>query len=144
MDKFKEIRPIVLGILIKNNKILIAEKYDTSKQSYFCRCLGGGIEFQETSKEALKREYLEELKINVEVKEQIDIVENIFEYNGKKAHEIVFMYEVEMDEAQYKEKYEITDTAGTFEAKWVDIEEFIKGNKVIYPTILLPYLEKKM
>lgn len=28
MDKFKEIRPIVLGIVKKGNKILVSEGYD--------------------------------------------------------------------------------------------------------------------
>ena len=32
MDKFKEIRPIVLGLAIKNNKILVSEGYDKSKR----------------------------------------------------------------------------------------------------------------
>lgn len=141
MDKFKEIRPIVLGILIKNNKLLVAEKYDTTTKSYFCRCLGGGIEFQENSRYALKREYLEELNVDIEVKNLIEVVENIFEYNGKKAHEIIFMYEIDIDDSQYKEIYKVTDTAGTFEAKWIGIEEFINSNKIIYPKVLLSYLK---
>ena len=43
MDKFKEIRPIVLGLAIKNNKILVWEGYDNVKNQTFYRCLGGGI-----------------------------------------------------------------------------------------------------
>lgn len=31
MDKFKEIRPIVLGLAIKNNKLLVGEGYDNIK-----------------------------------------------------------------------------------------------------------------
>ena len=31
MDKFKEIRSIVLGVAIKNNKILVSECFDSSK-----------------------------------------------------------------------------------------------------------------
>ena len=45
MDKFKEIRPVVLGIAIKNGKILVSEGYDKVKKKTFYRCLGGGIEF---------------------------------------------------------------------------------------------------
>lgn len=67
MDKFKEIRPIVLGIARKDNKILVGEGYDKIKKQTFYRCLGGGIEFLETSQEALKREYKEELGIDVNV-----------------------------------------------------------------------------
>ena len=31
MDKFKEIRPIVLGIAIKDNKLLVGEGFDNVK-----------------------------------------------------------------------------------------------------------------
>jgi ADP-ribose pyrophosphatase YjhB (NUDIX family) len=140
MDKFKEIRPIVLGVLIKNNKILVGEKYDNVKGEYFYRCLGGGIEFLETSYDALKREYLEELKVDVEVNDLIDIVENIFELNGKKAHEIIFIYKVSMENVHYKDEYEIDDGAGKFYAKWIDINEFIHDNKTLYPKALIKYL----
>ena len=67
MDKFKEIRPVVLGIVKKDNKILVSEGFDKVKKQTFYRCLGGGIEFLETSVEALKREYQEELHIDIEI-----------------------------------------------------------------------------
>lgn len=35
MDKFKEIRPIVLGIVKKDNKILVSEGYDKTKNETF-------------------------------------------------------------------------------------------------------------
>ena len=59
MDKFKEIRPIVLGLVRKDNKILVSKGYDESKEQEFYRCLGGGIEFLEKSEGALKREFKE-------------------------------------------------------------------------------------
>ena len=61
MNKFKEIRPIVLGLAIKNGKLLVGEGYDKIKDQTFYRCLGGGIEFLEKSDEALKREFKEEI-----------------------------------------------------------------------------------
>ena len=45
MDKYTEIRPITLGLAIKNNKLLVEEKFDKVKNQTFYRCLGGGIEF---------------------------------------------------------------------------------------------------
>ena len=85
MDKFKEIRPIVLGLAIKNNKILVSEGYDKVKDETFYRCLGGGIEFLEKSEEALKREFMEEININITVKDFLGISENIFTFQGKKS-----------------------------------------------------------
>ena len=77
MNKFKEIRPIVLGIARRENKILVSEGYDKSKNQTFYRCLGGGIEFLETSQEALKREFKEEIDIDIEID---DFLRNIRKY----------------------------------------------------------------
>lgn len=71
MDKFKEIRPIVLGIAQKDNKILVSEGYDKIKKEIFYRCIGGGIEFLEKSKDALKREFKEELGIDIIVEDYL-------------------------------------------------------------------------
>ncbi len=142
MDKFREIRPIVLGVAIKNGKILVSESIDSVKHQSFCRCLGGGIEFCETSEMALKREYMEELGIPIEVKNLIKVVENIFEYEGKKAHEIVFLYEIDIDDKDYKEEYKAVEDGKDFVAKWVDISEFIEGRKIMYPKEIIAYLQK--
>ena len=141
MDKFREIRPIVLGVAIKNGKILVSESIDSVKNQSFCRCLGGGIEFCETSEMALKREYMEELGIPISVKNLIKVVENIFEYEGKNAHEIVFLYEINIDDKYYKDEYKAVEDGKDFVAKWVDISEFVKGNKIIYPTNIITFLE---
>ena len=133
MDKFKEIRPIVLGVAIKDGKLLVSEAYDSVKNNYFYRCLGGGIEFQETSIDALKREFKEEINIDIEVGNFLGVAENIFTYNGKKGHEIVFFYEINIPENLYQEKY-IQDEDGEIgEAVWVDIKDFKNGSKILYP-----------
>ena len=107
MDKFKEIRPLALGIAIKNNKILVGEGFDKIKNQTFYRCLGGGIEFLETSSDALKREFKEEIGVNINVKDFLGISENIFTYEGKKAHELILFYSIEIPDNYYKEEYNI-------------------------------------
>lgn len=140
MDKFKEIRPIVLGVAIKDGKLLVSEAYDSVKNNYFYRCLGGGIEFQETSIDALKREFKEEINIDIEVGNFLGVAENIFTYNGKKGHEIVFFYEINIPENLYQEKY-IQDEDGEIgEAVWVDINDFKNGSKILYPKEIFKYL----
>ena len=140
MDKFQEIRPVVLGIVKRGNKLLVSEGYDKTKKQKFYRCLGGGIEFLETSKEALKREYMEELGIKIEVKDFLGIVENIFTYQGKDAHEIVFFYDINIKESDYKEKYHIIDDNAETNAYWIDINEFKNNNKILYPKEIFKYL----
>ena len=140
MDKFNEIRPIVLGMVKKNNKILVSKGYDKVKDEEFYRSIGGGIEFLENSKEALKREFKEELDIDIEVGNFLGISENIFTYNGKNAHELILFYEVYIRDEDYKEKYHIIDDNCETGAEWIDIEKFKNRELKIYPEQVFEYL----
>ena len=140
MDKFKEIRPIALGLSIKDNRVLVSEGFDKVKNETFYRCLGGGIEFLEKSEEALKREFLEEINIDITVKDFLGISENIFTYQGKKAHELILFYSIDISDENYKEEYKVIDDHGETIAKWIDIEEFKNKNKILYPEEVFKYI----
>ena len=140
MDKFKEIRPIALGLAIKNNKLLVSEGFDKVKNEIFYRCLGGGIEFLEKGKEALKREFLEEINVDIIVKDFLGISENIFTYQGKKAHELILFYSIEIPDKNYQEEYKVIDDHGETIAKWIDINEFKNKNKILYPEEVFKYI----
>ena len=140
MDKFKEIRPIALGIAIKNNKLLVGEGFDKVKNQTFYRCLGGGIEFLEKSSDALKREFKEEIGADITVKDFLGISENIFTYQGKNAHELILFYLIEISDNDYKEEYHIADEDDSGIAKWIDINEFKNKNKILYPEEVFKYL----
>ena len=140
MDKFKEIRPIALGLAIKNNKLLVSEGFDKVKNETFYRCLGGGIEFLEKSEEALKREFLEEINVDITVKDFLGISENIFTYQGKKAHELILFYSIEIPDKNYQEEYKVIDDHGETIAKWIDIDDFKNKSKILYPEDIFKYI----
>ena len=140
MNKFKEIRPIVLGLAIKDNKLLVSEGFDNVKKQTFYRCLGGGIEFLEKSTDALKREFKEEINIDIVIKDFLGISENIFTYEGKNAHELVFYYNINILDKDYKEEYVVTDDNGQSKAVWIDINEFKSRNKILYPQEVFKYI----
>lgn len=140
MDKFKEIRPIVLGLLKRNGKILVSEGYDKVKDQHFYRSIGGGIEFLEKSTDALKREFKEELGVDIKVGEYLGIAENIFTFNGKDGHELILFYEVGLDDKDYKEKYHIVDGSTETDAVWIDIEDFKSRKLRLYPEEVFEYL----
>ena len=140
MDKFKEIRPIALGLVIKDNKLLVSEGFDKVKNETFYRCLGGGIEFLEKSEDALKREFLEEINVDITVKDFLGISENIFTYQGKTAHELILFYSIEISDENYQEEYKLIDDHGETIAKWIDIEEFKNKNKILYPEEVFKYI----
>lgn len=140
MFKSDSIRPISLGIAKKDNKILVGIGYDKVKKQTFYRALGGGIEFGETSKDAVKREFHEEIHADIKVGELLGVTENIFTYQGKTGHEIVFLYSIEIPNGNFKNDYEINDEVGKYNAVWVDIDDFKSGKKIIYPEGFLKYI----
>lgn len=140
MDKFKEIRPIVLGVVRKGNKLLVSKGYDKSKNQEFYRCLGGGIEFLERSEDALKREFKEEINIEIELGDFLGISENIFNYKGKDAHELILFYEAYINDKDYQQKYDLLDDNIETEAVWVDIDKFKNKELILYPAQIFNYL----
>ncbi len=77
----KKIRIRVAGLVIEDNKILlIAHK---KRNEIYWLLPGGGVEYQESLDEALKREFLEELGLSVNV-EDIALIADSIEPNGKR------------------------------------------------------------
>lgn len=60
----------VYGILInEKNELLVSDEY--IRGGYYTKFPGGGLEFGEGTRECLKREFMEEMNLNVEVGEHI-------------------------------------------------------------------------
>ena len=140
MDKFKEIRPVVLGLAIRNNKLSVGEGFDNVKNETFYRCLGGGIAFLEKSYDALKREFFEEIGASIIVKDFLGISENIFTYKGKNAHELILFYSIDIPDKDYKDEYHIIDGKADYMAKWIDIDDFKNKSKILYPEEVFKYI----
>ncbi|HJS20688.1 MAG TPA: NUDIX domain-containing protein, partial [Anaerolineales bacterium] len=132
-------------IFLHRDRILVAEGYDRSKDETFYRPLGGGIEYGEPSAETICRELMEE--INVEVDRQslkyLGAVENIFNFNGKRGHEIVMIYDAEPKDHRLYKQAVILGKEGDGEdirAVWKKLDEFSQGKSILYPTGLLELL----
>ncbi len=60
----------VYGILINEQRqVLVSDEF--IRGSYFTKFPGGGLEFGEGTRDCLKREFMEEMKLNVEVGDHI-------------------------------------------------------------------------
>ncbi len=119
--------------------------YDSIKDEYFYRPLGGGIEFGEPSVETICRELIEE--INAEVDREslkfIGAVENIFHFNGTPGHEIVLIYDGALKDTELYEQDVIEGkevNGENFRAVWKNLDEFGEGKSILYPTGLLEML----
>lgn len=133
------IRPLALALITKGNKVLANKGYDFKKQKYFYRLPGGGIDFYEKAEDTIWRELKEENGIDVFVGKQLGVVENLFEFNGKKGHEIAIVFQAELSEADMaKDKIPLLEPE--FEGSCSEFIEVCAENK-IYPTEALQFLK---
>ena len=112
---------------------------------------GGSAEIFETSEEVVKREFLEEIGITIEVERLLWVVENFFEYNEEKYHEIGLYFlvvpkdseeKLQQDEFIGVEEYFIAEKYGKFKLifRWFTIEQL--EDIVIKPKFLKEALKK--
>jgi 8-oxo-dGTP pyrophosphatase MutT (NUDIX family) len=138
-----QIRPLAICLFRQGDRILVAEGYDDVKNEFFFRPLGGGIEFEETSTEALQRELMEELQAEIGDLHYLFTLENIFTFNGEKGHEIVLVYDGRLkDEALYGQAILHGVDGIPFKAMWMRLDEFGRGKAILYPDGLLEALQE--
>ena len=136
------IRPIAISIVRNNNNILVYEREDDITKEKFYRLVGGCIEFSEESSFALKREFMEELSIEIISLELLSIFESIFTFNGKDMHEIVFLFESKFQDKELYSKDELIGLEGDreFKAIWMPASDFISNKYILYPERAIDFL----
>lgn len=136
------IRPHAQVIITKNRKIFCCPFFDSAKNQDFYRTVGGGIHFGELAIDAISREIHEEFNTELINLKQIEVAENIFIHMGKPGHEIIFIFTADFkDSSMYEEKnYPILDNPHAPGASWYSIDDFINGEKVLYPKAVLDFL----
>lgn len=143
MHKPNEIRFLVLGLIKdKNNRVFLSEGYDATKQEYFYRALGGGVEFGEMSLDALKREFKEELDADIANLKYLSCLESIFSFNGQPGHEVIQLYEGDFVDPKFYEIEEVTFNEGERKkvARWVDLDKCSSGELKVVPEPVINYL----
>lgn len=134
------IRPIAICLFRHGNRILVCEGFDTVKQSYYYRPLGGGIEYGESSQAAVLREIQEELGVEAKNIQLVGVIENIFTYEGEQGHEIVFVFDGEFADKSLYEHDEIDgyeqEANVRFKAKWLSLDEIETNGARLVPESL--------
>jgi 8-oxo-dGTP pyrophosphatase MutT (NUDIX family) len=140
----QHIRVISICVIRRNDDILVFEGYDHVKDQTFFRPLGGGVEFGESSLEALNREFREEINARLKNVRYLQTLENIFEVYGKPGHEVIFIYSGDLIDATLYEKEVMVgfeDNGDRFKALWMPLDTFRSGRYPLYPTGLLELID---
>lgn len=143
MHKQGEIRVLALGIILRGDRVFISEGYDPVKQQTFYRAMGGGVDFGETSIEALQREFQEEIQAELTNIKYLGCMENLFTFNGKSGHEILFVYECDFVDSKFYQLAELTFAEGERKkrALWIQIDRFKSGELKLVPEQFFEYFD---
>ncbi|WP_040979518.1 NUDIX hydrolase [Oceanobacillus jeddahense] len=139
------IRPIAICLFKKDETILVAEGYDSVKENFFYRPIGGGIEFGEKSSDTLIREAKEELDADIANLQFLGTIENIFTFDGETGHEIVQVYDGEfIDKSIYDQSVLLVkeDDGKIHHAMWKPLSAFQNGKLCLVPEALYNLLTK--
>lgn len=126
-----------IGVFVKDGKTLASKGFDEKKAETFCRGIGGGVHFRETSENAMKREVKEELGCEVENLKLVDVAENVFTFNGEDRHQVIFLYTGDLSNKDlYKQdKIHIVEPYSEFDAEWIPIDDILSGKITLYPSL---------
>ena len=136
----KNIRVLALAMINHQGKFLACAGFDELKNRRHYRLLGGGVEFGETSVQALRRELKEELGLSINIVKLLGVEENRFIFNGRPGHEIIFLYQVKLrsQRAYRQNDFPILDSKGAYRAEWIDSNN-LRGAR-FYPLLAVKYL----
>lgn len=142
MHKPGKIRVLALGLIREGSRIFISEGYDPARSQTFYRAMGGGIEFGETSLEALKREFYEEIQAELTNIQYLGCLENLFAYNGKPGHELIQLYQCDFADPKFYQIQQLDFAEGKRKkrALWVESDRFKKQELTLFPDEFIKYL----
>ena len=117
-------------------RVLVERGHDRVKRLDFYRAIGGGVEFGEHAAEACAREWQEEYAITLEGLALRGVLENLFTYEGRPGHEIVFVFDATIAERWPRERdgFETTEAHGRRHAAvWVPVATLGDDPVPLYP-----------
>lgn len=132
------IRVVAIGLHWRDGRLLAAEVRDDAGRIKGVRPLGGEIEFGESWRAALMREFNEELGIAVSLRGAPLMLENIFVHEGATGHEVMFISEVEFPDTAFRDQDRIDfreDNGAEIVARWFDLADLdVEDGPRLFPT----------
>jgi ADP-ribose pyrophosphatase YjhB (NUDIX family) len=138
------IRTIAIALIQRptDGAVLACYGEDLNEGRRFYRPLGGGIDFGESSMDAVRRELKEEIGAEVDPVRLVQVVENIFTHRGQTGHEIVFVWACHLSDERFYARDEIVmdENGMAAVAHWVHPRQLAAQGIHFYPEELAVYL----
>ena len=138
------IRAKVVCAFLDGGRILAYPIQDRLTGVELWRTYGGGMEFGETSVEALRREMREEIGCEIESPVLLGVLEGAFVWNGVAEHEICFVYDARLCDASLYARDDVPGREANGEpipARWVALSSFT--GETLVPLGLLTLLQAR-
>ncbi len=133
-----------LGLAWRKGLLLASEIYNDDGSVKGVRPLGGRLEFGESWRDALVREFDEELGVEIEIIGKPMMLENIFSHYGMVGHEVVFVSNIATPDHFFTHDGPIEyfeDNGSKCCARWFDVNELDCGGLELYPNGLKKLLQ---
>jgi ADP-ribose pyrophosphatase YjhB (NUDIX family) len=137
------IRPKAVCVCRDGDRLLVERGHDRVTQERFYRAIGGAIEFGERAADAVRREWLEEVRAELDDLQLLGVLENLFTYEGRQGHELVFVFSARLRDASLRSDVpvELVEPGGQRHViEWVSVAELEDNGVSIYPEGLLDLL----
>ncbi|MFB6361377.1 MAG: NUDIX domain-containing protein [Halobacteriales archaeon] len=140
-----EIRFVALGAVFRGDELLVYEGTDPQSEEPFYRLLGGGVEPGEHSREAVVREFDEELGVALVDPELVGTFERVFEFDGATEHEVWRVYEGDLRSEWPYERDAFTFREPELDlellATWMPVDRLREDDVTFYSEAVLDALE---
>jgi ADP-ribose pyrophosphatase YjhB (NUDIX family) len=143
--KEQSIRVTARCLFRHKGQILTISAQDPDKPEPHYGVPGGGVEFGETSEQALRREMREELGAEIADLDLLFVSEEIFAVQGQAYHAVVFVYEGRFLDPGFYARPVILYVEGPeprAEAIWMPASIFLSGEKRLLPERLVEMLQE--
>lgn len=139
----KRIRPISLGLIEHEGHIFVSQGEDPATQETYYRFLGGGIDFGETSQQALLREFKEEIGAALVEVEYLTCIDNLFQLGGDRKHELVQLFRAKFSDPAFyalQERFQLIEGDLVKEAFWLETARVRNGECRLVPECCVEFL----
>lgn len=133
----------VIGVATYKGRLLAAEVYNDEGHVKGVRPLGGHIEFGETREVALRREFREELGVEIEITSSWRMFENLYDHEGLVGHEYILAASIGLLDTKLYSQDRVVfseDSGAESVARWFSVKECKRGEIALFPDGLVDIL----